>query len=241
MSGTTEAHSVRLLKANDIRDLGSKVIFNFEDLQSRCENYLDKVRDNCRKMVADAHEEAVEIRKSAQEQGQTDGYTAGVEQAKQEFDKKVQALAREQAGDQLKTTLPALQQAIENLKNERECWLAEWETAAVRVSVMIAEKVLRDQIEKHPQISQTILSDVLQLAAGTPKMKLKLHPRDLKQMGELAEEFVTSLTGCAEVELIADDEISAGGCVIETHHGVIDARLETQLERIMNEILQHDI
>ena len=44
-------------------------------------------------------------------------------------------------------------------------------------------------------------------------------------------------TACGEAELVYDETITPGGCQIETQHGAIDARMETQLERIASELL----
>jgi flagellar assembly protein FliH len=40
-----------------------------------------------------------------------------------------------------------------------------------------------------------------------------------------------------ETTFTPDERISRGGCVVETRHGAIDARIETQLARIAHELL----
>jgi flagellar assembly protein FliH len=47
------------------------------------------------------------------------------------------------------------------------------------------------------------------------------------------------LAACGEAEIIADKSLTRGGCVIETQHGQIDARIETILDRIVAELLEN--
>jgi flagellar assembly protein FliH len=53
-----------------------------------------------------------------------------------------------------------------------------------------------------------------------------------------SREIVDRLATLGESTLVPDDSISRGGCLIETRHGVIDARIESQLEQIAAELNQ---
>ena len=59
----------RLLKANDLRGLGSKVAFNFEDLVQRGDAYLESVRKQVGEMLAQAEADVETIRHEAQDRG----------------------------------------------------------------------------------------------------------------------------------------------------------------------------
>ena len=129
-----------------------------------------------------------------------------------------------------------MQSAAEALVLERDRWLGEWEATAIQLSVAIAEKLIRRELGLKPEISSDILFKMLELAAGQRQIKLRIHPDDLKFLGNHPEEVIRSMASCGDATLVADEAISRGGCVIETDHGTIDARLETQLERITAEL-----
>jgi len=57
-------------------------------------------------------------------------------------------------------------------------------------------------------------------------------------MGDRAPRIVESLTACADSILISDPQLARGGCRIQTVHGEIDARVETMLERLAEELLE---
>ena len=40
----------------------------------------------------------------------------------------------------------------------------------------------------------------------------------------------------AQIEVIPDPEISLGGCIVRSMHGLIDQQLETQLQRLVEQL-----
>ncbi|MCH7988383.1 MAG: hypothetical protein IID46_04435 [Planctomycetes bacterium] len=228
----------RLLKANAIRGLGSKIVFNYEDLRKKCNVYVEKVRHETRSMIQDARIQSESIRKEAYEQGRQSGSQQGLRDAEEQIRSRAEELADQLAVEKLKTTLPAMQAAADMLVQERDKWMAAWEEITVRLSLAVAEKVLRRKLDVEPEISTEMIRGVLELATGTPHITLKLNPEDLEHLGDHAEDVIRSMASCGKVTLIADESISNGGCVIETQHGVINAEIENQLERIASELLE---
>ena len=82
-----------------------------------------------------------------------------------------------------------------------------------------------------------MIAEALELAAGQEKLKVFLHPADLAAWGDRGAQIVESLTACADAILVPDDHCIRGSCRIETRHGEIDARVETMLHRIADELL----
>ncbi len=51
---TDTASQTRLLKANDVRGLGSKVVFNFDDLRQRGDDYVESIKKQVEQMLTSA-------------------------------------------------------------------------------------------------------------------------------------------------------------------------------------------
>jgi flagellar assembly protein FliH len=228
----------RLLKAETARGLGSKVAFNYDDLQRRCEQQLESARQQSQQILAEAEIQAAELRRRAFEEGRAAGEQAGLQSAQNVIENRAKELASGQVRQELSSTLPAIQAVVAELKYERDRWLDAWEGAAIRLSASIAEKILRCELSKRPELTANIIREALQLAAGAPDMRVRMHPLDIEQMRECSREIVDRLAGLGESALVPDESISRGGFVIETRHGVIDARLESQLDRIASELIQ---
>ena len=61
MQPTEIPAQTRLLKANDVRGLGSKVVFNFDDLRERGDAYVESVRQQIGEMLAAAESEVADV------------------------------------------------------------------------------------------------------------------------------------------------------------------------------------
>jgi flagellar assembly protein FliH len=231
-------NSPRILKADSIRGLGSKIVFNYSDMHRQCEEYLEQARREGQRISDEAKRESEGIRRSAHEEGRTAGLREGLAHAADDIEKKSAQLADAMALEKLQTTFPALQAASEAMVHERDCWLSRWETTAVGLAIAIAEKILHRELEIQPEIAVELVRETLDLAAGSSRLLLRMHPKDVTLLGPHADDVVRAASRCGEVEIAADPSIARGGCVIETQHGTIDARLETQLERIMSELVE---
>ena len=229
--------SNRLIKAHTARSLGSKSTFNFDDLRRQCDEYIEQARRQGQELLAAAAVQAEEIRARALAEGRAAGQRAGLASAHETIEARAAELAAARTQERLRTVLPAFEAAAAALHTERDRWLAAWEQAAVRLSAAIAEKILRHELARRPELSVPMISEALQLAAGQPQVQLRLNPRDLEQLEDCGRELVARVGALGDARLVPDETVSPGGCHIETRHGVIDARLEIQLERIIQELL----
>jgi flagellar assembly protein FliH len=229
----------RLLKANNVRGLGSKVVFNFDDLRQRGDAYLDTVRQQIGDMIVSAESEAVELRKSAHERGYAEGKREGLQHAREAIEQQAREIAENTAARGLATALPALKSVAESLGVERDRWIADWEAVGVRLAAAIAERLLGRQLKLEPGVARDMIREALQLAVGAPRIRVHLHGDDAALLGKQAAEVARSMARCGEVEIIPDNSLQRGGCLIETQHGQIDARIETVLDRIVAELLEN--
>jgi flagellar assembly protein FliH len=201
-----------------------RIALNLEDLKRNAATYLEKVRSQADQIIADANRQAEGVRKRAEEEGKQ----AAMQAAEKVLDVKV--------GQRMQSALPALQQVIAGIADAKQAWLGHWERCAVKLATAIAAKVLRRAATDAPDVTLALVREGLEMAAGSTKIRIHLHPTDhdtLKgQVNRLAEE----LRQLGQSEVVADPEITAGGCRIETLHGAIDQQFETQLARIEEEL-----
>ena len=225
--------AVRIIKATVARDLASRAAFNFVDLRHEADSVIAQARREADGLLAQARSEV----ESLHEQTRLVARDAGLREAQSQIEQLAQEAASRQVDAQLETALPSLQAAAEALQAERDRWLIRWEQTAVRVGVAIAEKLLKTQIATRPELASGMIAEALRLAAGQPRVTVHLHPDDLAAWGDRAPRIVESLTACADSTLIPDPLVARGGCRIQTQHGEIDARVETMLERLVEELI----
>ncbi len=133
--------------------------------------------------------------------------------------------------------MPALEQAIGEIGQARREWLARWEGQVLRLATGIAEKLIRRELQHDADIPLELLKEALELAAGSRRLRIRLNPADRESLGPAVEQIVARIAALASAEILADAEVSLGGCVVETEHGEIDQRFESQIARICEELL----
>jgi flagellar assembly protein FliH len=134
--------------------------------------------------------------------------------------------------------MAALRQAAVDLRQAKQAWLSHWEASAVHLAVAIASKIVRHEIAQQPEITMALVREALELAAGSPSVRLRLHPDDHKAIGDQVRTLIHAMSALGHAEVVADPEISSGGCRVETRFGAIDQRFESQLQRIEEELAE---
>ena len=200
------------------------VAFNFDDMTTQANRYLDKVRAEATQIVARAQKDAKSARVQAEAEGRRAGQAA------------VEQTIKQQLAQQMTTLLPALQQAVQDIRNAKQAWLTHWEKAAVHVAAVIARRVIRRELSRQPEISLALVREALELAAGSSQLRILLNPADHAALRPQVEVLAKELAPVGSVELVADPQITLGGCRVETQFGTIDQQVETQLARIEEEL-----
>jgi len=221
-----------IIKATDRNRGVHGVPFNFDDVADQvtrqANDYLTKVRADAARIVAEAkrqaEQEAGAIRAKAEAEGRST--------AQQEIAEQVAA----RNAEQLQTLMPAMTQAIRQIHNSRQAWLTHWEKSAVHLAAAIAERLIRRELEKKPEITLTWVREALELAAGSSEVRLHLHPADAKALAPHVQTIVGELSPLAPAQIVADPQIAPGGCRVETRFGAIDQQLAAQLARIEEEL-----
>lgn len=213
-----------IIKAGDKNLAVQHVAFNFDDMTDRANQYLDRVRGEAAALIAEAKKEADAVRRQAEEQGRKQGMDA------------IQQMVDQRLAEQLATLLPALEKTVHDVQEAKHAWLTYWEKSAVHVAAEIAKRLVRRELSQNPEITLALVREALELAAGSSVIRIRLHPKDYETLSSQIDSLVNGLAGVAEAEVVADSNITAGGCRVETALGSIDQQFEAQLARIEQEL-----
>jgi flagellar assembly protein FliH len=209
-----------VLRATDNYSTTARVAFNFDDMAGHAKKYLDQVRAEAAKIVAKAQHDAATIRARAQ----ADGRQAAMNETEQMIQK------------QLGTVIPGLRQAILDIHQAKQAWLAQWEASGIHLAAEIAKRLIRGELTRQPQIPLTLIREALQLAAGGGEVRLVLNPTDHQALAGQVKLLVDEMSGLGDTQIVADAAIPPGGCRVETRFGTIDQTFEAQLSRVEEEL-----
>ena len=105
------------------------------------------------------------------------------------------------------------------------------EQRLVGLAVRIAERILGEQLQLAPETVVSVARQAMQQVDWCQKFVFRVHPDDLAHM-ERARESLLAAAGEVDIQFVADEAVSRGGCILETEVGRIDATLEAQLRAI---------
>lgn len=207
--------------------LGSHAVpFALDDVEEKASHYLEQIRGQAAQIIATAQNEAQAIRAQATQDG------------RQEALKQAQKQANQQVQQQVNSLLPALRQAAQEITQIRANCLRHWQQRVMNLAVAIAQRILRHELPRTPEVTNTLIQESLELAAGSAQLRLHLHPQDHATLSERVPEFATTVGKLALSDIIADPSVGPGGCIVKTEFGQIDQTIEAQLKRIEEELCE---
>lgn len=198
--------------------------FHLEDLEQRGDQYLADVRKQASKILEDAHQKASRVHREMMDKARKDA----MEKAREELDAELQR--------KLASVEPMLHSTIAQLKQQIQLWQREWEFRTVSLAVGIAEKVIGQQLKNAPEIVLNQIEQALNLAGKQDRLELRLNPNDMEEFKETIELLIEHFGGLTSTVMIPDSAVQRGGCLVRGRYGDIDAQLETQIQRIQEEL-----
>ncbi|MAT72603.1 MAG: hypothetical protein CMJ58_24155 [Planctomycetaceae bacterium] len=220
MATIIKSHAAQQPSGVTIRGLA----YSLSDISGQADAYVADVRNETNKIVATAQAEADAIRKKAEQTGRR----AAEQTALKSLDEKVAA--------QMQSVLPALESAVAQLADAKHDWQRHWEAQAVGLACAMAQRIVRSELSRRPEITLEWVREALQLAAGSAELTVQLAPSDFGTLQGQVDRLVSVFAPAATARIVADDSVSPGGCRIVSEFGVIDQQIETQLARLEEEL-----
>lgn len=162
-----------------------------------------------RNLVSRAQEESENIKKSAFEEG----YRAGLEKATSDLD-----IFR----TNLTQFMGARKEVFEYIAPD-----------ILEISVDIAKKIIKKEVEEDPQVLINTIVDVLKtVSKSEPKVIIKVKPQAVQFIKDTIPNITYQYGIDSKINIVADPSIEDGGCIFQTNNGIVDASIDTQLEII---------
>lgn len=163
-------------------------------------------------------EEIARERRTAIEQGRAQGYQDGMEASRKEVEEELQRLKA----------------LIQSLSGEMSKRLNDSEDAMVEVVCASIVKILGEVMLTREGVVGVVKNAVAQLTQRG-KLIVRVSPDDFELLQGERQTLLDGLDDTS-VELVPDSRVKLGGCLLETESGGLDGRLEVQLQRL-NDVL----
>lgn len=192
-----------------------------EQVEAELENLKEKARLEAEEIVAQAKADRDKIATEAQETGFQKGYNDGLTAGKSEANRL--RLEAQEVLDQAKVLLKET--------------VAETEPKIIDLAVEITTKLIQVQLELSPQQIKIIAQEALQKVKGGKNYIIHVNPKDAEVLRSNKELLLQELPGNVTLRIIVDQQITPGGCLVDTEQGQIEATIDGQLDRVKKTLL----
>lgn len=184
--------------------------------------------------LAKGHAEGLE---KGYTEGFDKGYAEGSQKGESEARQKVEAEGQQQQEhfkQQAEETLSGVDALIQGLLNPLESQLDETVNRAIATLVtQVSSQVIKSELEVNPEHIVTVVKELFQQLPMTEReVRFYLHPEDKA----LLESGVQLSAGAFQWRMEEDEQITRGGCHVESHNFSVDERVEQRLEQSVRKV-----
>jgi flagellar assembly protein FliH len=206
--------------------------FSLADLEAEGRQILARATAEAQQIVqrgqADARQLREQERQAGYQSGLAEGRAAGLEQVRQETRESAVAQAREQAA----LLVAALQAGLTEFEQGKRNLIAAAESGLIELAVAIARRVCKREAGRATDAARENVRNLLEMVQHGQDVELHLHPAECELLRGADPEWLAQVERLQHAKFIPDDSVTRGGCILRARATEIDARLETQLDRI---------
>ncbi|MGB8427372.1 MAG: FliH/SctL family protein [Desulfobacterales bacterium] len=138
------------------------------------------------------------------------------------------------AAEKIESLKALVSEAAEALRRAQLQLQREVEQEIVELALAVAGRVVGHEVKTSRDGIAAVVGEALQRVENQDAVVIKINPADIDFLDRLQLPLTGFFSNPDAVTIEADESVGAGGCVIETGGGDIDARLESRL-RVVEE------
>lgn len=169
-----------------------------------------------------------QARAEAEQQGR-EAYEEGLRQGRADGEQKFRATVGETAG--------ILRVAAGKIEAAHRQFLDEIEPQLVKLAASIASKIIDREARISEDVIKRTVRAALEKTLGEETVTVRVNPKDLEVLKTYRVELLLEFESLKRIDLVPDETIDVGGCIAQTDSLRVDGRLNSQLEKILNELL----
>lgn len=197
---------------NAVREDSAMPHPDFAEMERQAQEIIASAQSHANDLLAQAQARISQL--------ESDAYEKGLAEARAKVDEDVNAAVAD------------LREKLAHTVNELEplyaLIAARAERDLVKLSLEVARKVVHREVTADADIVLTLVRVALERLHPRAVAKVFLHPDDLAYVNDHRHE----LSNTSALEFIGDHSIGRGGCMIQSDHGDMDARIEQQFASI---------
>ncbi|HHY35537.1 MAG TPA: hypothetical protein GX510_07910 [Firmicutes bacterium] len=205
--------------AADLEEASRAARAVLEEAKRAADEIIESARREAQNILESAAREREEVLQRAHREGYEAGYKEGLEDAATE-------------GESL---LLQAREALEDARSSLPVMLKELEPRILALCLEIGRKVLGRELREDPETILDMARQGLKALKDEREFSLRVNPSLVALLDGSKDELIAEFSA-KSFEVIGDEEIPPDGVVVKSPHGLVDARIETQITNIARAI-----
>ena len=218
--------------------------FNFTDVAAEARATLAQAKSQAAAIVEQARAtvaaEAARTCGQAAEQGYAEGHQKGLEAGRRAGREEAFEAATKEFTEGQAALVRAFSTAVASIEEGRRAWQSAAHNDLVELAMAIARRVAHHVGRTHREAVLANLEQAVRIVGARTEVSIAVNPADAEATRAFARSLAETAETWAHVRLVEEAEISPGGCRVSWGSGSMDCTLETQLDRIEQELRSKD-
>lgn len=196
------------------------------DAMAKESEIINKANIEAQRIVNAAKAEAASIYDAKIQEGFENGYNQGLIHAEKDMEVKFQEIEKMK----------------EDAREEYKAMMKSAEPNIVRLVMNISRKFLKEKLDEDKEIIVNMARDTIQKFTNAAELTIKVSSQDYGYVLEKKAEIMSQIYGLDSLEIINDDNLQPGSCLVESKDNSIDASIDKRMDKIeeaFGELLNH--
>lgn len=225
--------AIRLVKDAIVLDLG--------DVARQAQRLRQAAEDQARKIIEDAQRQAQNLQQrvhsDSSKEGYDQGFASGLEEGRRQGHQEGQLESLEQARQEHERIQQQWLVALDGWDIQLHQLQRQARHEVLHLALGLAQRVVRRAIEVDQDVVCRQLDDVLSHVLRPVEVVVRICPDDRPTLEQAMPRLMGKFPQFKQVQLVEDETVGRGGCVVDYGQGQIDATIETQMQRLLDLIM----
>ncbi len=222
-----EAEQLRIDAAREAENIREQARLDSEQILARAQQEVEQIR-----------QQNIQLGEAAKKDGYASGFAAGEEDGYKKGFEDGYVKGKHSGLEEMAGSINMMAQVIEELKMFHGQILAESQKEIARMALTVARKILNKEIMTDPATVVAVVKGALARVDFRKQYIVHVNPLDLEVIKNSAQEIRAMLESCETLKFLASPQVAAGGCVVQTEGGMVDAQIDRQFTEVEQAVMQ---
>ncbi len=191
-----------------------------EQAKEEADQIVKKATADAEEILKRAVQEAQQLKDEARKEGNSQGYSEGMQRAQAEADQMKQRLDKMRAQQE----------------EEYAARLEQMEPELMEVVLEVFTKVLQTDLQVQQDILLHLIKNTVQHIKNSREFRVRVSEEDYAGVSGHKSEILQKIGSEAAFDIIMDDSIEQGQCVIDTDEGIFNCGLDVQYANLIKNL-----